>query len=336
MSDIVAFIVGIEKYLEHDWDVTKSVPECDCCCPAPARYRRRAAKYLHVHQSHGRQCHRVAAGCGRFDGEGINIEAPTFGNIDARFKRLAEGRLPNSCLFFYWSGHGYITREHDRLFICHDYTVDLDINKAFNATHRFKRLKSTAFGVFSEQLLLADVCAQYVKQLKFGSDKEPLDDPLDETHQTRAFATPDGEYARVEGDMGAFTSIVLSVLCATDKWPKLQSFRQSLTEAVRKSDAPRFKITGSTAEGEFLDEHVGRLSRDADAKIIRGAYNLLCNVAVPYDEILRHYIATVANLGQPELTLRRACWGWSVSSASFRTVLRAGKCPMACSNFSCG
>ena len=326
MNDIVAFIVGIESYDEPDWSVA-----------GPCRNALGIARYL---LAIGARPENVLVFANLWEGgdafaemqpqmaelaaQGVVIEPPTFLAIDNGFRDLPVGRQADSRLFFYWSGHGYMDRERSRIFICQDYRTDTRVNRVFDATRRFLHLRSVRYGVFTEQILLADVCAQYVRALRFSSDEEPVDDPL-AVRRIEMFATPDGEYARARDGMGAFTSIALTNLRASGGWPNLEQFGRSLAGAARAADVPPLLISGWTLEGALPETHVGRYTRGTDDAIVHVVYEMLSNVSLSAIEFSRHYAATMDKLQVPELGQAQGLLGMVRELSSLRDGITSGR-----------
>jgi hypothetical protein len=193
MNEIVGFIVGIEKYDQPNWSVAGPCPNALSMVHQILAMGARPEN-IHVFTDpweNGEEFAALKLQLQDLKAKGIAIRGTTFHEIDDGFRNLLRNRKARSRLFFYWSGHGFMDRERQRILVCQDYRGDTHVNRIFNASHRFLHLSSTRYCVFSEQIRVADVCAPHIEGLKFAQDEEPLDPPLS-VRFIELFATPDG------------------------------------------------------------------------------------------------------------------------------------------------
>jgi hypothetical protein len=301
MNDIVAFVVGIEKYDQPSWDV-----------PGPCRNALEIAKYLigigakpaniflFANEKTGAEsptaCEQEIA---ELKTRGVKYELPTRENIDNYFNRLMQNRDANSRLFFYWSGHGFTDKEDNYIFICADYSSRVFKGKVFDATHRLLRLRSVQFKSFSQQIFLADVCAKEA-EVEFGMDRDVLDGPNRRARQLAFFATRHGDYSR-----GAFSAVALKLLKSMPQWPELNQLSDSLWQAL-KSDAhlEPLMVSSFSQEKKILNESVGQPRGDGIAEKV---YGLLSGVALRR-EYRDYYAATMSDLGMREASGKPDLW----------------------------
>ena len=258
MSEIVALIVGIEKYNQKNWDV--SGPRNNAI--EIARFLvgigvHPANIFLFINEK------QIDVSCKGDDSQsleltalGVTISPPTRETIDTRFNTLARERTPLSRLFFYWSGHGYADYNGDRLLICSDYTAEEFPNRIFNASNRLRRLRSANYRCFSEQVFLADVCAKNVA-LKFGTDEVPLTGIQSEVRQLAFFATQEGSYAN-----GDFSAIALDVLKSLTEWPNPNLLYGRLLAALEAAEVEPFIVSAYCGQQQIESKRVGRVGRD--------------------------------------------------------------------------
>jgi hypothetical protein len=300
MTEIVALIVGIEHYAEPGWDV-----------PGPFRNAIRIAQHLiaiganphniHLFANQSKDNAGVHVNRAEFDAltdQGVDTHDNfTRDLIDTRFRELSSLR-GGFQLLFYWSGHGYVDNNGDRIFICPDYRPQSFANRVFNASRRFDWLHSDDFVGLSEQILVADVCAKHTT-LAIENDQIGAVRRNATIRQIGLFATPEGQYAYVDDGSGIFTDLVLGELAKFNGWPDLKAFYDAVTTAARAVKGSMFVISGFEQFGRLQETRVGSVSEDES--LIRSLYDTLETLPLGQADIRRHYVLTAANVGESAL-----------------------------------
>ncbi|MDA9446004.1 caspase family protein [Bradyrhizobium sp. CCBAU 21360] len=171
MREIVAVIVGIEKYSRSGIDI--SSPFANAMTAARHLLGMGAkAKNIHllVNRTSSSDGYRGEVDIERLRAEGVTVlEEPTKAAILNELASVPAGIPPDSRLFLYWCGHGY-AGAGDRILLCSDYDAARCDDRTFNATRRFRRLGShPEYTCFTEQIFLVDVCARYSDVICFRS-----------------------------------------------------------------------------------------------------------------------------------------------------------------------
>lgn len=306
MNEVFAFIVGIEKYDQPDWNVSGpcknalAITQWLISIGVPAR---NIAVFLNPIQA-------LDDSIRDKQGEPVDLSrCAEFGAIDTFWrKELVENRPSNSRLLVYWSGHGFTENDGSKIFICRDYTADHLPNRVFNATNFLRYLRSGDYMRFCEQLFLADVCGVYTN-LEFVSDKLPPKDQFADVRQIAYFATPEGKYALGDDGRGVFTNIVLDALCKCKGWPGQVTFSNDLNEAFNKVEQTPFRVFSLDDKDEYPSRLVGRVPRDPGDTHFNAVYSLLSTFKLPDTVFRQHYLQTVCDLGNPALAMAQGLSG---------------------------
>ena len=202
--------------------------------------------------------------------------------------RFAREQLPvgvqrGSQLFFFWSGHGMVCdATGQRLFACGDYN-DGRPDVYFNVTNFVRLLRTSAFGAFANQIVLADTCAVYRRQLTLTIESHKQF----ERPQFVRFASEDGKTVKTATAGGTFVKTALDVLRATPGYP--------LDPARLEKD---FDAAGLRADAQTLADAVGLGVNGSRAALFESAWKVLDGLDV-HGLFAHHYERTVADLGLP-------------------------------------
>lgn len=218
------------------------------------------------------------------DSDRLDVHLETSARDLNRFAReqLPVGVRPGSQLFFFWSGHGMVCdTTGQRYFACGDYN-DGRTDAFFNITNFLGLLRTSAFKAFVNQIVLADTCGIYRRQLAL----------MIETHKQFArpqfvrFASQDGMTAKA-GAGGTFVSTALSVLRTMPSYP---------LDLVKLEED--FNAAGIRADAQTSASVVGLSIDGPRVALFESAFKLLDGLDV-YAVFARHYERTVADLGLP-------------------------------------
>lgn len=190
---------------------------------------------------------------------------------------------PGSQLFFFWSGHGMVCdATGQRFFACGDYK-DGRPDVFFNITNFVRLLRTLAFGGFANQIVLADTCAVYRRQMNWTIEPhKQVDRP-----QFVRFASEDGRTVKTAAAGGTFVKAALEVLRATPGYP--------FDPAKLEKD---FDTAGLRADAQTLANAVGLGVNGSRAALFESTWKLLDGLDV-HALFARHYERTVADLGLP-------------------------------------
>jgi hypothetical protein len=232
VNDIYAFITGIEKYEQTNWSVG-----------GPARAAVEMAKwvltlegnpahiYLFVaiasekHDDNVRSA--LLADLDDLKARGVKVEETATRSVLYEFWRNTLIKFGAGRLFAYWSGHGGVNGERDRIFYCEDYTTAKTAN-VFDWNTVLESLRSDETKGIGQQFALADVCGVYVS--KSASPDKGLELKPRVAEQTAFYATPEGEYAEGQAFGGDFSRRALAVLAALKGWPDPLKFYDEIVE----------------------------------------------------------------------------------------------------------
>ncbi|KJC33347.1 ATP-binding protein [Bradyrhizobium sp. LTSP857] len=277
-SDLVAFIVGIERYDQPGWDV-----------PGPCRNAIRMAEYLlgafeqraeiqlfaniaTTDSSLEAQSKQDALDQLKARGVAVHDHNFTRDTIDTAFRKLRERR---GRLLLHWSGHGYADNAGHRILVCPDFRSDGFANRVFNATLRFEWLHSSEFSDLAQQILLMDVCAKSTK-LQFEADAVGNGRRHLDTEQIGFFATQEGAYNYIDGQ--TFTDLLIAALRPFGGWPDLRRYYESAKQRAFALNTEPFIISGFARHDRLNETYAG--NRDAGkASKARSALPIIANYA---------------------------------------------------------
>lgn len=325
-----AFLVGIEHYAETNWDV-----------PGPALNAIAVARWLlstgvapsdiHLFANvyvgdaapvgHGAEVDMALAALMT---EGVDVHRDcSYSAIDSFWRSDLPEVAPGARLLTFWSGHGFTSNKHSRIFFCSDFTATLT-NRVFHATQFLLSLTSMPYARYTRQIMVADVCANYV-------DYDVPDDLQRVTTQTVdqqvIFASREGEYAKGSEVRGAFTDIMLRVLQQIGDWPESGDlWRQTIAAAVG-SDVTPFRIGGQDETEGYADRVVGRVAAASEDSRVQSLYSLLNAHDVTERMYLPHYLRTVEVLGAPDLLSAQGLLGGIERLASLRDGIVGERLP---------
>jgi len=325
MIDTYGFIVGIEKYDQPQWDT-----------PGPCYNALGMADWLVSIGTAPSNIHvfldpitEITADIDALSERKVHvtksgewIEIDNFIN-----KTLPALGKPNSRLFVYWSGHGFVDPKDTRIFICRDFMAKVAPNRVLNATSFFRHLSvESRFQHFREQIVLADVCGTQSEQL--GLRFEICDNPATQVKkpadQVLFFATPEGEYAKQPDGESVFSSIARQVLKDGSGWPDLTAFVSRLRSALEKADVPAFWIECKTKNFWYRPSLV---RRDIEGALAHSVISMLSKVNFPDTAFRPHYLRTANALGVPELTQAQGLFQMVKELASLCDESVTGKIP---------
>ncbi|WP_144428122.1 hypothetical protein [Azospirillum thiophilum] len=257
MADVCAFVVGLDHYEAPDWTVA-----------GPCRNALDIARWLldeagvpatgiHLFLAVDRQ--RMASGesadlrrdIDYLRARHVAVEENATQSVIRTFWRgpLKDGT--GSKLFVYWSGHG-ILNEEGRAFVYPGYTTD-DPAQALHVESFCRTLRSDAYGRFTEQMILADVCGVFRPELRPHADD--VTGVAVDTLQIRAFATPEGGYTRGQGQ---FTRALLDALGGFPGWPidrrdRGEGFYKAVNGAFRQqsSEVLHWGVSGAEISSDW-------------------------------------------------------------------------------------
>ncbi|MFO1431258.1 MAG: caspase family protein [Candidatus Competibacteraceae bacterium] len=305
MNHIFAFIVGIEKYDQLGWNISGpcanaiAIANWLLSIQVPANH---IFLFLDAVQDLENEISTLGA-------DGVQVRrCARWDTIDTFWRNeLAKGRLADSRLLVYWSGHGFTENDGWRVFICRDYSADRMNNRVFSASSFLRHLRSPEFQCFQEQIFLADVCANYTN-LDFDAGKRPPKSVVAAARQVAYFATPEGQYAHEQG-RGVFTETALAVLKRFNTWPELKTFGQRMDAAFENVGQTPFRIAVFTDETEIQNHLVGSIAKDAGSTLFHSLWSLFSPIPVPESVYRFHYLRTVSDLGNPGLAKAQGLMG---------------------------
>lgn len=295
MADVCAFVVGLDHYAAPDWTVA-----------GPCRNALDVARWLldeagvpasRIHLFLALDRRRMASGesvelrrdIDLLRARHVAIEEHATHAIIRAFWRGPLRNETGSKLFVYWSGHGTLN-ENGRAFAYPEYTTD-DPTQALHVESFCAALRSAAYTRFADQMIVADVCAAARPELR------PLADEVagvaGHTLQIRVFATPDGEYARAQGQ---FTRAFLDALSGFPGWPidrkdRGEGFRKAVENAFQQQ-ANGIAHVGAFGAGTVFDWYIGR-QEDA---LERSCRDMLSACRLPDAWLLAPYRRTDSRL----------------------------------------
>jgi hypothetical protein len=303
MTETYAFIVGIEKYDQPKWDV-----------PGPCQNAVGMAEWLlSIGTVPGKisvflePITDLSARVDALKAAGVKVTANGLWEPIDTFSRvqLPAGSKPGSRLFVYWSGHGFVQSDGTRVLICKDYTAQAKSNRVFNATNFLRHLLiDSRFQSFRQQIVLADVCgirSQY-NGLTFEPTHKPPKDSGQTADQTAFFATPEGEYAHEDDGEGVFTRVARKVLCDGGGWPEGVKFKEHLLSELTNAGQVPFYIEGNHRNFVIPPRLVGYDPESSGNVLAHSLHSVLSGINLPDSVFRPHYLRTVNDLGQPELT----------------------------------
>lgn len=282
MTAIRAMVVGIGRYEQADWNVDGPLTVAHDVARWLLALKDVALQLdLFVDLNASLPDDLVQAA----DEKRLSVHRETSAKDLNRFAReqLPKGVERGSQLFFFWSGHGMVCdATGQRLFACGDYN-DGRLDVFFNVTNFVRLLRTPAFGAFANQIVLADTCAVYRRQLTLTIESHKQF----ERPQFVRFASEDGKTAKTAAAGGTFVKTALDVLRATPYYP--------LDPAKLERD---FNAAGLRADVQTLADAVGLGVNGSRSALFESAYKLLAGLDV-YTLFAQHYERTVADLGLP-------------------------------------
>jgi len=297
MNDLVALIVGIERYDQPGWDVA-----------GPGANAIAVANWLLDIKTPPNNVHLfLAPGPGLDDAiaglevAGVRVcRQGDFTTIDTFVREELGGERPaNSRLLVYWSGHGFSEDDGTRVFICSDFKHEGLNNRVYDGSGLRHRLhRSSRYQCFREQLFLADVCAVH-SNLIFDLPKSAAGSPMVAARQVAFFATPEGGYAHGDEGLGVFTRIALDVLGGFHGWPHLDGFSAKMEAAFERVGETPFRCDCFSDRTEVRNRLVGAVARDADSDLFRSVWSLLSALPVDNSVYWPHYRCTASSLYIP-------------------------------------
>lgn len=301
MTEICAFIVGIDHYDQPGWTV-------DGPCRnalAIAQWLRDIAGvppdqiYLFLAMDNNKEARGesvdLRTSINRLHAEGVTVKECAKQATIRKFWREHLRDIPvGSKLFVYWSGHGTIAKDGQRAFAYSNYTSS-DKTIALDADFFCRSLRSDEYSRFRDQLILADVCGAHSDDLSPAKEDEL--GTIAGIRQIRCFATPAGAYARVHGGFGQFTEALLETLRSSTGWPidetdRGQRFRMAVEdEFKRRGGVPHWGVfdAGNQEEGWLF-------SRKEDA-LWQSCHAVLSCCSLSDDRLLGPYRQTANRLG---------------------------------------
>lgn len=331
MNDLVAFIVGIERYAQPDWDL-----------PGPCANAIAIAQWLlgiatapgNIHLFLAPDPDREDAIAG-LEAAGVRVRRQAdFNTIDTFVRtELPRGRAADARLLVYWSGHGFSEHDGTRVFICGDYQDGGLNNRVYDGSGLCHTLHHSAdYQCFREQLFLADVCAVH-SDLKFEVLRSVPRTPGTAARQVAYFATPEGEYARGDNGLGVFTRILLEVLGQFGDWPHLDGFVGSMDQAFARAGQVPFRCDCFSDRARISNRLVGTIAAGADSPLFHSVWSLLYACSPDLAVYRPYYRRTVAWLGNPGLAAVRELSDMIRELASLGDIAVTGPVPAGLIDF---
>ncbi|WP_271893339.1 caspase family protein [Candidatus Phyllobacterium onerii] len=287
-----ALIVGIGRYALGDWDL-----EGPCAnAMAIARWlRSQGVKADQMKIFLALDPHSEAAADAFRADDFVFEDTGSFDAINTYWRsKMALDVEPNTTLFVYWSGHGVVGQQGERVFFYSDYSEDLTTS-VFHADNFLKHLRAKKYAAFSDQIILADVCGNFTELSIASNDGGP--DNQTTTRQLAYFATRPGKPAIMAGGMGVFTHSLLEVLKDKDLPLHHQHFVDEMNVRFeRAEDQPycvRYLADGRQGEIGF---------RDASNVFSTMAYKLLAGVDRGSDYYYPLLLRTFKHISAPQPT----------------------------------
>ena len=136
MGDVVAVVVGIEKYALPGIEI--SGPYSNAIRVATHLTAMRGERTtVGLFVNHAASSPAREEELDRLRKNGVAIcEDPTKSRIIDHFAAICRGATPGSRLFVYWCGHGFV-RAAQRFLLCSDFNLEPYLDRNWNATNRF-------------------------------------------------------------------------------------------------------------------------------------------------------------------------------------------------------
>ncbi len=222
-----ALVVGVEKYdASPKWDLDGPANDADKYVEWLLSRNVPAANILSYISPLDKYADEVRAG----------TPAATRENIYQALTGLLAAKRDGALLYVFWSGHGMITPENERLLFYANATqqniLNLDLNSLLTS------LRSNYFAGFGQQIFFIDACANYVANWRTYStlphETFPGGDPLAVREQFVCLAAKPGEYAKniSRQQTGLFSQTVREELEkeGVERWPPdMPALSESLT-----------------------------------------------------------------------------------------------------------
>lgn len=253
MTNIYAFIVGIEKYNLPDWNRSGPVPSalkiaewCIRIQVPPANMQ----LFLSINGDDGEWLNKQNEAISSFRTKHpkASITADTTLNAIDTFWRQKLPKLgkPDSRLLVYWCGHGVTTLDRDRVLIHTDYDYESLTDRVTSVGNLGVTMQTQRYQHFKEQLLLADVCGEFKKDFTTSPSKHVPGDPTTEITQHQYLASLNGVNTAIYQGGGLFTESTLDVLNGFDSWPELGTFHQRMKVVNGNRNEGVFHFTAVT------------------------------------------------------------------------------------------
>ena len=325
MNDLVALIVGIERYDQPGWDVAGP------CANAVAVANwllsiKTPPSNIHLFLAPGPDLEGAMSG---LEVAGVRVcRQADFNTIDTFVRTgLSRERPADARLLVYWSGHGFSENDGTRVFICSDYTADQLRNRVYDGSGLCHTLHhSTDYQCFREQLFLADVCAVH-SDLKFEVLKSAPKTPVTVARQVAFFATPEGRYARGDNGLGVFTRIALEVLGQYAGWPILDRFSNGMLAAFETAGQAPFRCDNFDDHTALRNRLVGTIPAAAGSALFHSLWSVLSTIPLDESVYRPHYRCTVSSLGNPRLEQAQGLSGMIGELASLCDTAGTGQLP---------
>ena len=325
MRDVCAFIVGVDSYDQSGWTVAGP---CANAVGIAAWLLGAGADpgnvFLFVEPADEGHDANLAS----LEADGVHVRRSARSDAINTFWRAElrelSAKLPR--LLFFWSGHGFADKNGDRIFICRDYLAPQLITNVFNCTNVLRYLRSPEYQGFKEQICLIDACAIH-SDVAIDAHKTPPNGFSDQVNQVTYFATPEGEYAKGDDGRGAFTQVALDVLAKIERWPDLDDLSQKMDEAFKAIDQSIFRVEYYVRDRAVFDRRIGKVSEDAESRFFNLVYPMLCGIEIPDSVYRPHYLRTVSDLGEPELSKAQGLTGMIRELASLNDATGPDEAP---------
>jgi hypothetical protein len=255
MTNLYALIVGIEKYDLPNWNRSGPVAgaiEMAYWCNRIGMPFKNIHMILSINDQDPTWISGHQSTISHFKKTGATIFEDTSLNAIDTFWRNTLPTLPNvdSKLLVYWCGHGVTRPDRDRILLHTDYRPDNLPNRVTSAHNLFATLTTQAYGQLKEQLIIADVCGDFIKQPVSPNDHS-ITNPVNTIAQHCYFASVDGESAQIDNGIGQFTKSTLEVLKQYTQWPDLDDLKTRMDKKFRNGSSKAFKIWIRTPQEEY-------------------------------------------------------------------------------------
>ena len=327
MNEVFAFLVGIERYDQPGWNLRGpcanaiGIAEWLLSIGVPGGH---VVLFLAPADDHD-----YGPTIEALEDQGVVVrQQADFGTIDTFCRtELASQRPVDSRLLCFWSGHGFMEDDGTHVFICSDYTAGKLTNRVFNGSNFRRHLRrSSDFTCFSEQIVLADVCAVHTS-LAFEPNRSSPQNLAPPAYQLTYFATPEGEYAKGDDGIGVFTRITTNVLKGFSAWPGLEEFTQAMDVAFQASSQKPFLVYEADGDHERAQHRVGAIAADSGNALFHSLWDLLSPIDLPNTAYRPHFLRTISTLGRPELAAAQGLSGMIRELTSFCDTSGAGQIP---------